>query len=148
MDPIGASSTWRWYGYDNSFVNIDGTMIQSVSGGGHFGGGLFISTIDQARFGLLYLRNGKWKDQQLLSERWVQASHQPSAPNKSYGFMWWTNVENDLKDVPKTIYYANGFGGNYIVVDKEHELVIVVRWLEPDKIGELVKQVIGSIKDN
>ena len=40
MDPIGASTTWRWYGYDNSFVNIDGVMVQSVSGGGHFGGGL------------------------------------------------------------------------------------------------------------
>jgi hypothetical protein len=35
MDPIGASSTWRWYGYENSFVNIDGVMMQSVSGGGH-----------------------------------------------------------------------------------------------------------------
>ncbi len=39
MDPIGASTTWRWYGYDNSFVNIDGIMMQSVSGGGHSGGG-------------------------------------------------------------------------------------------------------------
>jgi CubicO group peptidase (beta-lactamase class C family) len=36
MEPIGASTTWRWYGYDNSFVNIDGQMIESVSGGGHF----------------------------------------------------------------------------------------------------------------
>ena len=35
MDPIGASSTWRWYGYENSFVNVDGVMVQSVSGGGH-----------------------------------------------------------------------------------------------------------------
>jgi CubicO group peptidase (beta-lactamase class C family) len=50
MDPIGASSLWRWYGYDNSFVNIDGLMMQSVSGGGHHGGGLFINTLDQARF--------------------------------------------------------------------------------------------------
>jgi hypothetical protein len=30
MDPIGASSTWRWYGYENSFVNMDGIMMQSV----------------------------------------------------------------------------------------------------------------------
>ncbi|MGL5945445.1 MAG: serine hydrolase domain-containing protein, partial [Sediminibacterium sp.] len=57
MDPIGASTTWRWYGYDNSFVNIDGIMTQSVSGGGHHGGGLFINTLDMARFGLLFLRN-------------------------------------------------------------------------------------------
>jgi hypothetical protein len=41
MDPIGASTTWRWYGYENSFVNVDGSMMQSVSGGGHSGGGVY-----------------------------------------------------------------------------------------------------------
>ena len=71
MDPIGASTTWRWYGYENSYVNMDGLMMQSVSGGGHHGGGIFINTLDHARFGLLFLRNGKWKDQQLVSEKWV-----------------------------------------------------------------------------
>jgi CubicO group peptidase (beta-lactamase class C family) len=78
MDQIGASSTWRWYSYDNSFVNIDGIMTQSVSGGGHFGGGLFINTLDQSRFGLLFLRKGRWKDQQILSEKWVNGVHLPS----------------------------------------------------------------------
>ncbi len=42
MDPIGASQSWRWYGYDNSWVTIDGWKMQSVSGGGHSGGGIFI----------------------------------------------------------------------------------------------------------
>lgn len=87
MDRIGASTTWRWYGYDNSFVNVDGVMMQSVSGGGHFGGGLFINTLDQARFGLLFLRKGKWKNDQLLSEGWINSARQPSAANKEYGFM-------------------------------------------------------------
>ena len=39
MEPIGASSTWRWYGYDNSWVEIDGQRFQAVTGGGHWGGG-------------------------------------------------------------------------------------------------------------
>lgn len=40
--------------------------------------------------------------------------------------MWWLNAEHALGDkVPKNIFYANGFGGNFIVVDKEHDLVIV-----------------------
>ena len=43
MDPIGASNTWRWHGYENSWVNVDGVMVQSVSGGGHWGGGMFIA---------------------------------------------------------------------------------------------------------
>jgi CubicO group peptidase (beta-lactamase class C family) len=145
MDPIGASTTWRWHGYDNSYVNLDGTMMQSVSGGGHHGGGLFINTFDQARFGLLFLRNGKWKNQQLVSQHWVNAVHAPSTANKSYGYMWWTNHENALGDISKSIYYANGFGGNFIVIDNEHDLVIAVRWLEPSKLGDLVRLVINSM---
>lgn len=146
MDPIQASSTWRWYGYDNSFVNIDGQMIESVSGGGHFGGGIFINTLDQARYGLLFLRKGKWKNKQLISEQWVNSVGQPSVANKSYGLMWWTNQENQLGNVSKNIYYANGFGGNFIVVDNEHDLVIVARWLEPAKLGEFVRLVISSTR--
>jgi CubicO group peptidase (beta-lactamase class C family) len=146
MDPIGASTTWRWYGYENSFVNVDGLMVQSVSGGGHFGGGLFINTLDQARFGLLFLRKGRWRNQQLISEAWVNAARQPSAANKSYGFMWWTNEEGKLKNLSNNIYYAEGFGGNSIVIDNEHDLVIVARWLESNKLGEFVKLVVNSIE--
>lgn len=146
MDPIGASTTWRWHGYDHSFVNVDGQMMQSVSGGGHFGGGLFINTLDHARFGLLFARKGKWKNQQIISERWVKAAQQPSAPNPSYGFMWWTNEQNNLGNVSKKIFYADGFGGNYIVVDQEHDLVIVARWLDSGKIGELVQRVTAAIE--
>lgn len=146
MDPIGASTTWRWYGYDNSFVNIDGLMMQSVSGGGHHGGGIFISALDQARFGLLFLRNGKWKDQQLISAKWVNAVHQSSIPNKDYGYMWWINATKKWKDVSPEIYYAAGFGGNYIVIDNEHDLVVVTRWMDDSKMGDFMSLVIRSIK--
>jgi len=145
MDPIGASTTWRWYGYDNSFVNIDGIMMQSVSGGGHHGGGLFISAIDQARFGLLFLRNGKWKNQQLISEKWVNAVHQPSTANKNYGYLWWMNTNKSWKDVSADIYYAAGAGGNYIVIDNRNDLVVVVRWVDDSKMGELMSLVEQSI---
>jgi len=145
MDPIGASTTWRWYGYDNSFVNIDGIMMQSVSGGGHHGGGLFISAIDQARFGLLFLRYGKWKSRQLLSEKWVRAVHQPSAANKDYGYMWWMNNSKKWKDVSSEIYYALGAGGNYIVIDNEHDLVVVARWMDDSKMGDFMNIVEQSI---
>ncbi|HEY0679996.1 MAG TPA: serine hydrolase [Chitinophagaceae bacterium] len=144
MEPIGASASWRWYGYDNSFVNVDGIMMQSVSGGGHFGGGLFINTLDHARFGLLFLRKGKWKNKQLISEAWVNAAHQPSAANKSYGFMWWTNEEQKFKNFSKNIYYADGFGGNYIIIDNERDIVIVARWLDTGKLSEFVDLVLSS----
>ena len=146
MDPIGASSTWRWFGYENSYVNMDGLMVQSVSGGGHHGGGIFINTYDQARFGLLFARNGKWKNQQLVSADWVDAVHKPSSANKSYGFLWWTNHNNDLGNISKDIYTAQGYGGNYIVVDSENDLVIVTRWLDTSKLGELVRLVESALK--
>jgi CubicO group peptidase (beta-lactamase class C family) len=50
MEPIGASTTWRWHGYENSWIEPDSRNEQSVSGG-HFGGGMFISAWDLARFG-------------------------------------------------------------------------------------------------
>jgi CubicO group peptidase (beta-lactamase class C family) len=146
MDPIGASSTWRWFGYEKSYVNLDGMMMQSVSGGGHHGGGIFINTLDQARFGLLFSRKGKWKNQQLISEKWVNSVNQPSSANPAYGLMWWTNQDGKMGDFSKNIYSANGYGGNFIVVDVEHDLVIVTRWLEPDKLGELVKIVLGGLE--
>jgi CubicO group peptidase (beta-lactamase class C family) len=147
MDPIQASSTWRWYGYDNSWVNMDGTMMQSVSGGGHFGGGLFINTTDMARFGLLYLRKGKWGNRQLISEQWVNAVHEEvSTDNKAYGFMWWTNKTNELKGLSPDIYYANGFGGNYIVIDNKNDIVVVTRWMDSNKLGELLQLVNTAIE--
>ncbi|OGS72837.1 MAG: serine hydrolase [Flavobacteria bacterium RIFCSPLOWO2_12_FULL_35_11] len=145
MDPIGASSTWRWYGYENSFVNIDGFMMQSVSGGGHHGGGIFISAIDQARFGLLFLRKGKWKNQQLLSEKWVKAAHQSSISNKDYGYMWWMNTGKRWKNVSSDIYFGAGFGGNYIVIDNANDLVVVTRWMDDSKMGEFMNLVEQSI---
>ncbi len=144
MEPIGASSTWRWHGYENSWVNIDGVMTQSVSGGGHFGGGLFISAADQARFGLLFLRQGSWNGKQLISKNWVEAVDNTSEANKTYGYMWWTNTGAPWKEVSESVYHADGFGGNYIIIDNENDLVVVVRWIDAPRIGEFMKLVVRS----
>ncbi|WNJ19929.1 serine hydrolase [Pontibacter sp. G13] len=149
MDPIGASSTWRWFGYDNSWVNVDGVKMQSVSGGGHSGGGMFINTWDHARFGLLFLRNGQWNGKQLISPEWISQATQPSPANDRYGFMWWLNTDTDRawEGVSHEVYYAAGFGGNFIVIDPTQEVVIVTRWLEPSQIGTLTQQILGALKD-
>jgi CubicO group peptidase (beta-lactamase class C family) len=148
MDPIGASTTWRWYGYENSYVNIDGLMMQSVSGGGHFGGGLFINTLDHARYGLLFLRKGKWNNQQLISENWVNTVQQPSFANKSYGYLWWLNRgESKWAGVPESVYSAQGFGGNYVIVDSEHDLVVVARWMDGKAIGEVMALIVQACEN-
>ena len=60
--------------------------------------------------------------------------------------MWWTNREQTFKGLSPDIYSANGFGGNFIVVDNENDLVIVARWLEPNKLGDFLKLVTNSIE--
>ena len=147
MDPLGASNTWRWYGYDESMQIIDGVEVQSVSGGGHFGGGMFISSEDHARFGLLFLRDGIWGDERLISSDWIKKMRLPSENNSSYGYMWWLNRGQRKWDgLSENIYYGYGFGGNYVVVVPDHDLVIIARWIDSSKIGEFVNKVVGSHK--
>lgn len=147
MDKIDASTTWRWFGYDNAWATIDGLKMKSVTGGGHSGAGLFISAEDMARIGLLFLNNGKWKNEQLISKEWISRATTPSKPNVNYGYMWWLNNKGPRhwKNVSEDIYYAAGFGGNFIVIDKTHNIVVVTRWLEPSKIGEFMQKLTKAL---
>jgi len=145
MDPIGATNTWRWHGYENSWELVDGVKIQSVSGGGHFGGGMFICTRDHARFGLLFLRQGTWEGKQLFPKKWIRKLRVPAEADPVYGYMWWLNTgRQSLKDVPEHVYYAAGFGGNYIVIDEKNDLVIVTRWLP--SLNDFLKIVFKAIE--
>ncbi len=143
MDKIDASTTWRWFGYDHAWTEIDGVQMKSVTGGGHSGAGLFINTEDMARFGMLFLNEGKWRNDQLISKNWITDAISPSGPNPNYGFMWWLNTKGDRnwKKLSDKIYYAAGFGGNFIVIDKKNDLVVVTRWLEPSKIEAFMEKV-------
>ncbi|MDA9893227.1 beta-lactamase family protein [Flavobacteriaceae bacterium] len=148
MDPIGASTTWRWFGYDNSWTDLDGHHVQSVSGGGHSGGGIFINALDHARFGLLFLNKGAWNGKQLISQDWIEKATASSPAQVNYGYMWWLNKKGTSRfweGVPENVFYAAGFGGNFIVIVPDEELVIVTRWLEPSQIGSFVKGVLDAL---
>jgi CubicO group peptidase (beta-lactamase class C family) len=109
---------------------------------------VFINTFDQARFGLLFERDGKWNDEQIITSNWIEQATKSSVPNQSYGYMWWLNkgARKWEKVADESIYYAAGFGGNFVVIDNKHDLLIVTRWLEPSKIGEFVDLVLKSIE--
>lgn len=147
MDPIDASDTWQYVPYHNSYVEIDGKRMPSVSGGTRWGGGLWISARDEARFGYLFLRNGRWKDKQVVSEDWVrEATTSRGAVGPDYGYLWWLNTEGKAwPSAPTTSYAALGAGQNTIWVDPEHDIVIVWRWHNgnPD---ELIKRVLAAVK--
>jgi len=148
MDRIGASPTWRWQGYRNSWIEIDGLRMQSVSGGGHWGGGLWISTRDHARFGYLFLRRGKWRDRQVISERWIERMTTPTEIKPTYGYMWWLNTDNKRsKSAPDNSFYAVGAGTNLVWIDPEHDLVVVVRWIDPLREEQFARRVIAALED-
>ena len=151
MDPIDASDTWRWYGYENSWVNLDGVKTQSVSGGGHNGGGIFISSEDHARFGLLFLNKGMWNGKRIISEEWIKKSISPSETNPEYGYMWWINSKlgedyqtTDWKNVPTNIFYGSGFGGNKVIIIPDENMVIVGRWFGSQTESTFIKMILDS----
>ena len=148
MEPIGASNSWHWTGYRNSWIVLDGKHIQSVSGGGHFGGGLFINAKDMARFGLLTLRNGNWDGKQLIDSSWMKLSRTPTTANTGYGFMnFFLNTDKKfLPSAPASAYAHIGNGTNMIYVDEVNDLVIVARWIENSKLDEVVKRFLNALK--
>jgi CubicO group peptidase (beta-lactamase class C family) len=147
MEPIGASRTWRWLGYENSWVLLDGMAMQSVSGGGHWGGGMFISARDQARFGLLTLRRGRWKEQRILSEEWLRRAVTPTPAQKTYGFMnYFLNTDRQfLPSAPAEAFTHLGSGTNAIYVDPKNDLVVVARWIERSALDGLIGRVLSAI---
>lgn len=147
MDPIGATRTWRWMGYENSWIIMDGQAVEIPSGGGHWGGGMFINAYDQARFGYLTLNRGKWKNKQILSEEWVTMALTPTAANTSYGFMnWFLNTDKKmLPSAPETAFFHLGAGTNMVYVDPVNNLVIVARWIDRSAMDGLVRRVINSL---
>jgi len=148
MDRIGASSTWQYHGYANSQVVINGKPMESVSGGTRWGGGLWISARDQARFGYLILRRGKWKNKQLVSEGWIKMTTTPTTIGQDYGYLWWLNTAGKLyPDAPVNSFAARGNGSNIIWIDPEHDLVVVWNWHQDRSANELFKRIIAAVKN-
>ncbi len=148
MTPIGASRTWRWYGYDNAWITLDGRPVQVVSGGGHWGGGMFINAWDMARFGLLTQRRGMWGTQRILSDAWVTRSLTPTPAQPTYGYMnWFLNTDKKwMPSAPASSYGHVGNGTNLVFVAPEQDLVVVVRWIENRAIDEFLGKVMGSVR--
>lgn len=148
MEPMGASNTWRWTGYRNAWIVLDGQPVQSVSGGGHWGGGMFINAYDMARFGLLTLRRGNWNGKQLISEQWLKQSTTPTTAQPTYGYMnFFLNTDRKpLPNAPASAFYHVGNGTNIVYVDSENDLVVVVRWIENNALDGIIKRVLEALK--
>ena len=93
-------------------------------------GGLNATLRDYAKFGLLYLQNGRWNDNQIISKQWIEDSHstdgihlvpgerETSSTPWGYGYQWW------VPGFPDTDYTASGVYNQYIYIDPLSEIVI------------------------
>lgn len=147
MDPIGASPTWEWHGYRNSYVKIDDRRMQSVSGGSHWGGGVFIHAQDQARIGLMLLRGGAWNGRRILSEDWISRMRVPCPLYPQYGYLWWLNTARVLlPGASDASYFASGAGGNLTWIDPDKDLVAVLRWIDPAARDGFIRLVMEAAR--
>ena len=146
MDPIGASSTWRWVPYSNSTVDINGRQIGSVSGGTRWGGGLWIDSEDLARFGLLILNHGNWEGKRLVSAQWLHDAVQPSAHGPDYGYLWWLNTrKKQWPSAPASSFAAIGNGANTIWIDPDHDIVFVWHWYQSKAMDGMLQLLMSAV---
>ena len=109
---------------------------------------MYISALDQARFGLLTLHRGRWGDQQLLDRAWYLMAETPGSANPGYGFMnWFLNTDRRMiPAAPESAFVHRGAGTNAVYVDRENDLVVVVRWIQTREIPELIDRILGAIE--
>ena len=114
---------------------------------------VYTNARDLARFGLLYLQNGVWNGERLISEEWIDFVRTPAPATVGrggqYGGQWWLVPEN-RNDVPKDAYSTSGNRGQYAVVVPSHDLVIVRRGLDWGRQGfdrwGLVREVLKAVR--
>lgn len=147
MTPLGASNTWAWHAYRNAHFNIDGTDMASVPGGGHWGGGLFISSRDLARVGRLVQSDGLWEGQRILPVGWAAELRRPCPLNPNYGLLWWLNTGfSYVPEAPASSYFMVGAGSNIVWVDDALDVVVVMRWIDRAKLGWIIDGFVSALE--
>ncbi len=112
---------------------------------------VYTNARDLARFGLLYLREGRWNDEQIISKQWIDFVRQPAPASHNrhndYGGHWWL-VPDNRSDVPSDAYATAGNRGQYVVVVPSHDIVIVRRGLDYGRQGfnhwDLTREVLSA----
>jgi len=146
MQPIGASDTWSWVGYDTAWIDLLGRRVQSVPGGSHWGGGVSISSMDQVRIGELLLNDGAANQRRVVSSDWIERMRTPCALAPFYGYLVWLNRDQRVfPSVPASSYFGIGAGTSFTWIEPERRMVLVVRWIDADYADEFFRQVLEAI---
>jgi CubicO group peptidase (beta-lactamase class C family) len=143
LRPIGGGRDFRWEGYDDAWVEIDGRRMQSVPGGTHWGGGVSISARDQARIAQLLMEGGR----QIIPADWIRKMQAPNAVAPFYGLLTWLNNDGRMfAEASRASWFMFGAGGNTVWMDPQNEAVVVWRWLDGAAAPELVRRVAEALR--
>ncbi|MBS1608029.1 MAG: serine hydrolase [Bacteroidetes bacterium] len=131
------------------------TVLEPDASGTYVGSSYSYATArDFARFGLLYLNNGKFGGKQILPDGWVKETTTSPAENelKNYGYQFWLNgwdkkdkAKREFPGVPTDMFYADGYGGQFIYIIPSRKLVVVRLGLHNIREGKFLREVIASI---
>ena len=146
MRPAGASENWDWRGYEHAWVEIDGRRMQSVPGGTHWGGGVSISSNDQALIGQMMLDAGRANGTQVLSQEWIARMLTPCAIAPFYGYLTWLNQGRRVfPSLPESSWFAIGAGSSFMWVEPQRRLVVIVRWIEAEHADAFFARVLDAL---
>ena len=136
-----------WYTDFIDKIGMNSMILEADLSGNYVGSSYsWATTRDWAKFGLLYLKNGNWNGEQLFTKDWVNYATTPTpTSNKTYGAQFWLNADGGFKDVPKNMYYADGYQGQRVYVLPDLEMVIVRFGLTNFDENEFLKNVINGI---
>ncbi|HZP86213.1 MAG TPA: serine hydrolase [Burkholderiales bacterium] len=146
MRPIGASEDWSWAGYDDASIDLDGRRVQSVPGGSHWGGGVSISSVDQARIGQLLLDEGRAGGHQVISPEWIARMREPCPIAPFYGYLIWLNTQRRVfPSAPASSLFAIGAGSSFTWIEPQRKMVVVVRWIDANYADGFFNKVLESV---
>jgi CubicO group peptidase (beta-lactamase class C family) len=147
LGPLGGGQDYAWRGYDDAWVDLPGVgRVQSVPGGTHWGAGVSISARDQARIGQLVLDGGSHRGAQLVGRDWIDAMGQPCAVAPFYGRLVWLNRNGRaFPGASPQAMLMLGAGGHTVWVEPAHDAVVVLRWLDPAHMSDVMQHVAAAL---
>jgi len=137
-----------WYKEFIDKIGMNSMVIETDMTGNYVGSSYAWATPrDWAKFGLLYLNKGNWNGQQLFDATWVDYITTPTNGSKgTYGGHFWLNAEGQFPDVPKNMFFADGYQGQFVFIFPDQDLVVVRMGLSHININDFLKGILESIE--
>ena len=146
LQPTQCSDPFQWVGYEQGWTQINGQRMMSVPGGSHWGGGVSISAMDQARIGLMLQQQGQVNGRSILSANWISRMQVPCDVAPFYGYLVWLNRSGKLfPSAPRSSWFAIGAGSSITWIDASHQLVCVLRWIDAARTDECIARIMAAL---